>query len=114
MAQTLRPTNDLRQQQGLLPEQLAEGLAIPVGTEDNGQQRFLSNFGLTHEDALSTLQVGPKGGERTAANVLSNLNPMLKGILEYATGRQLYSGKDLEEVSRRGLTGNILVDQVLM
>lgn len=114
MAQAIRLTNALHQQQGFLPDYVGEGLAIPVGKEQNGTARYLGDLGLSFEDAFGDLAFGPKGGQRTLQNVLSNTNPMIKGILELAAGKQFYSGRNLEDLSRKGLTGNQLLDQAIM
>jgi hypothetical protein len=114
MAQTMRVANSLHQQQGFLPDYVGQGLAIPVGEEENGTKRYLSDFGLGFEDAFSDLAFGPKGATRTLQNVLSKTNPMIKGVLELAAGKQFYSGRDLEDLSSKGLTGNMLADQAIM
>lgn len=116
VGQALRATTDLRAKPGqFVPEYLGGGLAVPVGQEENGQQRFVSNLGLPFEDAFRELGVGhglTANVGRTLENLLGNTNPLIKGPLELATGKQFYTGRDLADL--QGPTGNVLTDQVLM
>lgn len=112
----VRATADLKAKPGeFVPEYLGGGLAVPVGQEENGQQRFVSNLGLPFEDAFRELGVGhglTANVGRTLENMLGNTNPLIKGPLELATGKQFYTGRDLADL--QGPTGNVLADQVLM
>lgn len=98
-------------QGGFLPPYLGSGLAIPVGTEDNGQQRYLTGLGTPIEQALDFLHMGPKGGQNTVMSLLSQLNPLAKAPLEWATGKQFFSGRDLEDL--QGLTDVPFLDQII-
>src|SRR5207249_4252241 len=50
----------LRHDQGFVPDYIGEGLAVPLGKEEDGTQRFLSRFGvMPHEAAFEDLGVGP-------------------------------------------------------
>lgn len=87
---------------GLIPNYIREGVAAPIGAQDeNGQQRYLSHLGLGFED-LGQL-FGPGGP-------LGMLNPLIKAPIEQATGRQLFSGRDLRDLHSRigDLTGQPL------
>lgn len=110
-AQAIRASNDLHQKEGFLPEYLGGGLAVPVGGEDNGTQRYLTSTGLPYEDALDMASFGPKGLEKTLMHQLSQLNPLIKGPLEVASNRQFYSGRDLDQLYSR--TGIPFADQLL-
>jgi hypothetical protein len=61
-------------------------------------RRYLSSFGLPNEAALDMLHVGPNGLQETGMDLLSQMNPMLKAPLEYATGKQFHTGRDLADL----------------
>ena len=91
-----------------VPEYLGGGLAIPVGKEDNGTQRFFSKLDLPEEAAFDALK--PSLSE-TALGLAGQLNPLIKGPLEYATGKQFMSGRDLADLYP--MTGSTLADQAI-
>lgn len=96
LAQTLRVAKEARgQEPGFLPEQLGGGVAIPLGEEKDGQQRFLSSLGMSVEDLGEIVNAPVRRG------VLGNLNPILKFPLEQATGTQMFSGRDLRDLYSR-------------
>ncbi len=86
---------------GLTPDYIREGVAAPVGAEEDGSQRYLSHLGLGFEDLGQLL--GPGGP-------LGMLNPLIKAPIEQATGRQLFTGRDLRDLHSRigDLTGQPL------
>lgn len=86
---------------GFVPAYIREGVAAPIGGEENGTQRYLSRLGLGFED-LGQL-FGPGGP-------MGMLNPLIKAPIEQATGRQMFTGRDLRDLhSRLGdLTGTPL------
>lgn len=104
---------DLREQAGgFVPEYLGGGLALPLGEEKAGTQRYLTNLDLPSEQFLQFVHSGPKGLERTGQTLLGQLNPLLKGPLEQATGTQFFTGRKLADLhSRYGL--NQRFEQVL-
>jgi hypothetical protein len=83
---------------GFIPGYIGEGVAAPIGEEQDGKQRFLTHLGLGFED-LGQL-AGPGGP-------LGMLNPLIKAPIEQATGKQLFTGRDIRDLhSRLGdLTG---------
>jgi hypothetical protein len=107
LAQTLRLTHYLRGRGEPLPEYVAQTTAIPVpfgtpllGPGSPGFRRFITAGGLMHEDPLAFLT----GGRKAAGlEMLSRLNPMLKGPLEYLTGQTFFQrgptgGRRLEDM----------------
>lgn len=112
VATAIKAGASLRQKEGgFVPPYLGEGLAIPLGEEKEGTQRYLSQLGLPFEDAFQPIT--PSGGlQRLLQRGLSNINPLLKGPLEYAAGTQFYSGRPLEELY--GPTGYESLDQAIM
>lgn len=94
---TLRATASLRgKDPGFVPDWIGSGLAAPIGPEKEGTQRFLSGLGLPVEDLAqfaNPLQM-----------TLGAINPLAKYGLEQLTGKQFYSGRDLDQLySRTGL-----------
>jgi len=73
-----------------VPDYIKQGLSVPIpsdmpllGAGEGGDPRFLTGFGLMHETPFGYLGGGPSG---VALAGLSNLNPLLKGAIETATG----------------------------
>lgn len=83
----------------MLPEYIAQTTAMPLGTLPEGSKRYLTGFGLAHEDPLSLV-----GAPRdVGAEVLSRSNPLLKGPLEWITGESFFQrgpmgGRPLEQM----------------
>lgn len=99
-----------------LPDQLASGVAIPLGEEQDGTRRYLSKLGLPFEEALERLKFRkgtlPGGHEinlpdfgKTALSYAGSLNPYVKGILENMTDTQFHSGRRLSDLHAKGLAG---------
>jgi hypothetical protein len=76
-----------------LPEHVRESAAIPLGTQEDGTQNFITGFGLMFEDIPATLIT--KSPQDLARSVMSKSNPLLKGIGEMALGRSSFQGGPL-------------------
>lgn len=101
----------LRQQnKGFVPDWMGNGLAIPIGDEQNGTQRFLTKVDNPVEAAASIYNGG--GLDKTAMGVLGMMNPLVKAPLEFATGKQFFTGRDLADLYP--MTGSNLTDQILV
>ncbi len=90
-----------RDEEGYVPEYLQSGLAVPVGSEQDGTQRYLSQLGLPFEEAFSRLKVGKGPSDtlwKTVEGLMGTLRPELKFALENATGKQFYTGRDLADL----------------
>ena len=112
---TTRAAGSLRQQGGeqFLPDYLGSGLALPMGGEDaTGTKRFLTRLDLPPEQAFEAIKGGPNGAQNTLMGLLGQTNPLIKAPLEWATGRQFFTGRDLEDLY--SMTGNTAGDQLLM
>lgn len=99
LAQTIRATSQ-GQTDEPAPEYVRQTAAIPIGTLDDGSQRYLTGFGLAHEDPLS---FGGGGVRGTLAEVGSRLNPLIKGPLEWTFNESLFQrgplgGRDLGDM----------------
>lgn len=94
-----------------VPAHLGGGMALPVGGEQDGTQRFLTSVGLPFED-LGMLKAGPDWMSRTALGLLGQTSGILKAPAEWATGKQFYSGRDMGDLYSR--TGVPVADQILM
>jgi hypothetical protein len=111
--QAARASAKLRQQEGLIPDYVGEGVAIPMGDRTpEGHQRYLSSLGLPFEDISRFVSTGANPVRRTMQKLLGDLNPLIKGPLEYATNTQLYSGRAMDDLFSR--TGIPVADQVIM
>jgi hypothetical protein len=76
-----------------LPEHVRESAAIPLGTQEDGTQNFITGFGLMFEDIPATLIT--KSPQDFARSIMSKSNPLLKGIGEMALGRSSFQGGPL-------------------
>lgn len=95
-ANVVRATNNAQEQGELAPDYVRETASIPVGDNPllsamigkpkDGSDRYLTGFGLMHEDALA---FGPSL-RGAGLEVLSRMNPMVKGPLEYFTGQTFF------------------------
>ncbi len=99
-----------------LPEQLATGVAIPVGGEQEGSRRYLNKLGLPFEEAFERLkfrQATLPGGHAimmpdfrgTALAYAGSLNPYIKAPLENMTDTQFHSGRRLSDLHSKGIGG---------
>lgn len=112
-ASAVKGADDVRAQTGFVPENVASGLAIPLGAEgEDGRQRFLTNTGLPFEDAFGMIGTGGKPVQRTMEKVLGMTNPLIKGPLEYLAGRQFFSGRNLDDLY--SVSGNNAAEQAIM
>lgn len=111
-AQAVHATERASQKEGFQPEYLGEGAAIPLGKEDDGTMRYLTRLGLPFEDLGQFIRPGPHGIQRSAQALLGQTNPLIKGALEAATGKQFYSGRDLADLYSR--SGSSAADQFIM
>lgn len=106
-----QPTED-----NFVPEHLRQSAAIPLpadlpwilgGSGNEQLQRYLTNIDLPWESTLQLFTPGV-GATTTAkvadtlqkvgSNLLGQTNPLGKSLIEYATNRQLYSGRDLSDL----------------
>lgn len=87
MGQTIRAIKAGRDDDSMLPEHVADTAAIPLPAQvSDGTKRYLTGVGLMLEDPLQFF-----GGARSGGlEVLSRLNPALKGPLEWATGQSFF------------------------
>jgi hypothetical protein len=100
IAAPLRATSGLREKGEFVPQYVAEGASVPLPGAPQGQQRYITGFGLPIEDeAVKTLGALAQGDlSRAAQQALGMAQPVVKGPLEFAFGKQLYSGRNLEDL----------------
>lgn len=110
LGQTIRATNMAAGgEDEPLPQRVRETTSIPLGSADDGTQRFLTGLGLAHEDPLAFA-----GGLRTAGmEALSRSNPLFKAPVEWFTGESFFQrgptgGRDLEQMDP--LVGRLLTN----
>lgn len=102
VGQSVRASNAIRQNEGIMPDWIGQGLAVPIGDRDeSGTQRYLSTLGLPFEDLQNVASTGPNATQRTGQKLASMLNPLLKTPLEQIFGTQLHSGRELSDLYAR-------------
>lgn len=95
-AQTARLARVAEQDAGFLPPQLGGSLAIPIGQEENGTQRYLSQFD-TPAESLNRI-INPASLGDTVRSVLAQSDPVMKFFIEQGTDKQLFRGRNLEDL----------------
>ena len=111
VAQAIRMENSLKSQQGFIPEQLQDKLAVPLGEEQDGTQRFFTTTGMPFEDLAKFFGGGRQPLTQTGLDLLSETNPLLKMGLEQATGKQFLTGRELEDLYSQ--TGSQPLDELI-
>ena len=100
VAGSLRAVSGVRDPFEFVPSYIAEGASVPIPGAPDGQQRYVSSFGLPVEDeAVKTLGSLAQGDvTRSLQQLLGMSQPLLKLPMEQAFGTQLYSGRRLEDL----------------
>jgi hypothetical protein len=106
-----KAAQDLRTDE-FLPPYLGTGLALPLGAEDpqTGMRRYLTRIDTPIEQVGDLIK--PGGLTEKGMGLLSQLNPLLKAPLELMTGKQFFTGRELEDL--QPITGSQFLDQALM
>jgi hypothetical protein len=91
-----------------VPEHIRQTLSVPIpkglpliGNVPEGVQRYLTGFGLMHEDPISLLRPGQniyKSVTGTLSELGGRLNPLAKAPIELATNRQLFTGREMQDL----------------
>jgi hypothetical protein len=104
MGQTIRASRLASSNDPSVPEWLGDSLAIdnPLGSNEEGGKSYITGFGLPHESTLSYFGGGLRGAGR---EFLSQLNPLVKAPLEWATGQSFFqtgpdgAGRPIDEMN---------------
>lgn len=100
---------------GFIPQYLAGSLAIPLGPEsETGTQRYLAGLGLPFEEAFGRIRggVGPLSmAGRTLEGLMGMTTPFVKAPIEWATGEQLFSGRELPTLTPSTLLSALVGEQ---
>jgi hypothetical protein len=76
-------------EENYVPYDLQDSAAIPLSPGQKGELRYITNLGLMHEDALRYL--APTEGVRgILKRVVGSSNPLVKGVVEYATNTSTF------------------------
>jgi hypothetical protein len=103
IGQTLRIARDAREADATTPDYVAETLSIPnpFETGEGGVKSYWTGLGLPFEQHLQYLGGGVRGGLLEAA---SQLNPLVKAPLEWATNQSFFqrgpagAGRQLDDL----------------
>lgn len=93
LGQTIRATRlSQGDEQGYVPFQYQDTTAIPLGSDEEGNMKYLTSLGLMHEDAIKYMGDALQGDVRgLLQKVISSGNPGLKWAVEWATNTSLFS-----------------------
>jgi hypothetical protein len=108
VAAATRLTSGVRDPFSFVPSYIAEGASVPIPGGPEGNQRYISSFGLPIEDELvKALGSAAQGNvTRSLQTILGMGMPQLKAPLEAAFDTQLYSGRKLEDLKPLGSLDN--------
>jgi hypothetical protein len=100
IGQTIRATSLAGDPNAITPEYIAQTASIPLGRNEDGSDRYITNFGLPHEDIM---QFAGGNVQDSLLEAGSRLNPLLKAPLEWATGESFFQtgpggGRDLADL----------------
>ena len=79
----------LRSDDEFLPEHIAQTLAIPLGSSEEGDPRYLTGLGLMEEDLLGAVDTG-NPLKSAGYEVMGRLSPLIKAPIEYVLGKSLF------------------------
>lgn len=105
--------------EGYVPDYVSQGLAIPIPGGEDGKQRYISGLSTPFDDELFGAAAALAQGSplEAARRAMSSVNPLIKFGVTAATGRQLYSGRRLDEFNPTGITsvlpnyaGNVMAE----
>lgn len=84
----------------VLPQHIQEGVAVRVGGDDRNAQYLHSSSLLPVEQAFNQLAFvgGRPDLKRTGEKLLGQMHPFIQTPISAITGRQFWSGRDLEDL----------------
>lgn len=94
-------------QETYIPGYVTPGTAVPVPGAEEGKQRYVSGLSTPFDDELMQAAIAGASGNvgEAGKRLLSTINPLAKLGITLGTGRQLYSGRRLDEYSPSGIAG---------
>lgn len=111
-----------------VPEHLRSQAAIPLPAELSSNpnlQRYLTNIDLPYQGLVDLINTGIgstptqrayNAFQQTGLNLLGQMNPIPKTVLEMLLNRQLYSGRELSDVysvlEKQGVPGGRTIEQL--
>lgn len=107
LGQVIRAQRLSQSQEEGTPDYIAGTTSIPLGELPDGSSRYLTGFGLMHEDTPSFLTFRGNGlfpsVQDMLAETISRMNPVLKGAIETAAGESFFQrspmgGRDLRDM----------------
>ncbi len=97
-AWSIRATNRAQDPESPIPEHVRRGVAIPLGKGADGEDRYLSGFGLAWEDPLELLSFAHGDVKASAASAFSKLRPEAQMLGEAAFGRSAFFDRDFNDL----------------
>lgn len=115
ISQSMRLSQQGRQDQGYLPEHIGEQTAIPFGAPG----RFITGLGLPYESAFNQLKIAPtvmKTLQRSGESMLAQSAPPISGAYSVMSGRDPYSGRELGDLypyPTNSMLANLAINKTL-
>ena len=101
LGKTLRIMHELQGEGQILPDHISQTAAIPLGTNGEGDPRYLTGLGLMPEDSMTmfgSLAGAVTGKSGVGAELTGMINPLIKAPIEMATGRSLFQDRELKDM----------------
>lgn len=101
LAQVVRGQGRASEDDQFLPSHLRQGMALPIPGAPPGFGRVLTGLGLMHEDPLGMIRpeaTAYKTAQGIGQELLGRTNPFLKAPFEIAAGKQMFSGRELQDL----------------
>ncbi|MBI3828299.1 MAG: hypothetical protein HY291_02205 [Planctomycetes bacterium] len=83
-----------------MPAWAGEGIAVPLGKDDEGKPMVLAGLDTPVEAAFEPFEGFTGGLGRGLAKLGAHLNPLLKVPIELATNKDLYLDKDISDLRK--------------
>ena len=105
LAQAIRSSAKVRDQQDIVPEHVASSISIPWGKGPKGDPRYITGLGLMHEEPAALIGSGaiPFINRQGVLEAGSKLTPLAKAPLEWMAGKSFFQtgpsgGRPLEDL----------------
>ena len=95
-----------REEGGYVPQYLKSSLAIPLGKQPTGEQRFFTSKALVPvEEAFNRFVFtgGVPDAERTLMQFAAMLTPPIQAPLQHISGKQFWSGRNIKDLHQSPL-----------
>jgi len=101
----IRGVGSIRQDENI-PNYVSQGSAIPIPGAEDGSQRYISGMSLPFDDEIMGAVISAASGRfgEAGRRALTAADPLTKLLTTIGTGRQIFSGRSLEDATPGPIT----------